>query len=95
MDLVYQGLQLVLSWPAIGWLFAGVFVGLFFGATPGLSGVVGLAILLPFTYDMDAGASAFCFLLGMYAITTTSDTLCSVLLGVRGTGAAQATLIDG
>ena len=95
MDLVYQGLQLVLSWPAIGWLFAGVFVGLFFGATPGLSGVVGLAILLPFTYDMDAGASAFCFLLGMYAITTTSDTLASVLLGVPGTGASQATILDG
>ena len=95
MEYVYQGLQLVLAWPAIGWLFAGVFVGLFFGATPGLSGVVGLAILLPFTYDMDAGASAFCFLLGMYAITTTSDTLASVLLGVPGTGASQATILDG
>jgi len=95
LDPVFQGLQLVLAWPAIGWLFAGVFVGLFFGATPGLSGVVGLAILLPFTYDMDAGASAFCFLLGMYAITTTSDTLASVLLGVPGTGASQATILDG
>jgi len=95
LEYVYQGLQLVLAWPAIGWLFAGVFVGLFFGATPGLSGVVGLAILLPFTYDMDAGASAFCFLLGMYAITTTSDTLASVLLGVPGTGASQATILDG
>lgn len=95
MDVVWQGLQLVLVWPAIGWLFAGVFVGLFFGATPGLSGVVGLAILLPFTYDMPSGASAFCFLLGMYAITTTSDTLASVLLGVPGTGASQATILDG
>ena len=94
MDFVYQGLALVLAWPAIGWLFAGVFVGLFFGATPGLSGVVGLAILLPFTYDI-TGASAFCFLLGMYAITTTSDTLASVLLGVPGTGASQATILDG
>ena len=94
MDFVYQGLALVVSWPAIGWLVAGVFVGLFFGATPGLSGVVGLAILLPFTYDM-TGASAFCFLLGMYAITTTSDTLASVLLGVPGTGASQATILDG
>ncbi|MBT5049037.1 MAG: tripartite tricarboxylate transporter permease [Rhodospirillaceae bacterium] len=94
MEAVLQGLLLVAEWPAPGWLVAGVLVGLFFGATPGLSGVVGLAILLPFTYDM-TGASAFAFLLGMYAITTTSDTLASVLLGVPGTGASQATILDG
>lgn len=90
MEPVLQGLMMVVAWPAAGWLVAGVF----FGATPGLSGLVGLAILLPFTYDM-SGASAFSFLLGMYAITTTSDTLASVLLGVPGTGASQATILDG
>jgi TctA family transporter len=93
-DAVLTGLYAVVAWPAIGYLFLGVFIGLFFGAVPGLSGLVGMAILLPFTFDM-APVSAFAFLLGMFAVTTTSDTVASVLLGIPGTAASQATILDG
>ena len=93
-DAVLQGLQMVVVWPAIGYLCLGVVLGMFFGAVPGLSGLVGMAILLPFTFGMDPG-SAFAFLLGMYAVTTTSDTLASVMLGIPGTAASQATILDG
>jgi len=89
-----QGLVSVIAWPAIGYLVAGVFLGMFFGAVPGLSGLVGMAILLPFTFDLDP-YSAFAFLMGMYAITTTADTISSVLLGVPGTAGSQATILDG
>ena len=61
---------------------------------PGLSGLVGMAILLPFTFGMEP-VSAFAFLLGMFAVTTTSDTIASVLLGIPGTAASQATILDG
>lgn len=91
---VIDGLMLVLAWPAFGYLLLGVVIGMFFGAVPGLSGLVGLAILLPFTFGLGPGP-AFAFLLGMYAITTTADTLTSVLLGVPGTAASQATILDG
>ncbi|MBI76408.1 MAG: tricarboxylate transporter [Rhodospirillaceae bacterium] len=94
LDAVLDGLWLVVQWPAIGYLFLGVLIGLYFGAIPGLSGLVGLAILLPFTFLMDP-VPAFAFLLGMFAVTTTSDTLASVLLGVPGTAASQATILDG
>ncbi len=93
-DAVLTGLYAVVAWPAIGYLFLGVFIGLFFGAVPGLSGLVGMAILLPFTFDMEP-VSAFAFLLGMFAVTTTSDTVASVLLGIPGTAASQATILDG
>jgi putative tricarboxylic transport membrane protein len=94
LDAILGGLWLVVQWPAIGYLVLGVLIGLYFGAIPGLSGLVGLAILLPFTFSMEP-APAFAFLLGMFAVTTTSDTLSSVLLGVPGTAASQATIIDG
>ncbi len=94
LDAVLTGLYSVVAWPAIGYLFLGVFIGLFFGAVPGLSGLVGMAILLPFTFDMEP-VSAFAFLLGMFAVTTTSDTEASVLLGIPGTAASQATVLDG
>ena len=94
LDAILGGLWLVVQWPAIGYLVLGVLIGLYFGAIPGLSGLVGLAILLPFTFSMEP-APAFAFLLGMFAVTTTSDTLSSVLLGVPSTAASQATIIDG
>ena len=37
----------------------------------------------------------FALLLGMYAVTTTSDTIASVMLGIPGTAASQATILDG
>lgn len=93
-EAVATGLLSVVAWPAVGWLGLGVLIGLYFGAVPGLSGLVGMAILLPFTFGMEP-VSAFAFLLGMFAVTTTSDTIASVLLGIPGTAASQATILDG
>lgn len=89
-----EGLTLVFQWPAIGFLFLGVLIGIWLGAVPGLGGVLGLVILLPFTFDMDP-VPAIALLLGMYSVTTTSDTIASVLLGIPGTAASQATILDG
>jgi len=75
-------------------LCAGVFLGLTLGVIPGLGGVTGLALLLPFTFDMHP-VSAFSFIIGMLAVTTTSDTIPSVLFAVPGTVGSQATIIDG
>ncbi|MGE3712367.1 MAG: tripartite tricarboxylate transporter permease, partial [Hyphomicrobiaceae bacterium] len=90
----FNGLMLATAWPAIGFLMAGIALGMYFGAVPGLSGLSGMAILLPFTFGMDP-ISSFSFLLGMYAVTTTSDSLTAILIGVPGTAAAQATVLDG
>jgi TctA family transporter len=75
-------------------LAAGVIIGLMLGVIPGLGGIVGMALLLPFTFDMDKFA-AFAFLLGMGSVTTTSDTIPAVLFGVPGTTGSAATVLDG
>lgn len=89
-----NGFLLVLQWPTIGFLFLGVLFGIFLGILPGLGVIIGLVVLLPFTFGMDPVA-AFALLLGMYAVTSTSDTIASVMLGVPGTSASQATILDG
>jgi len=94
LESALQGLFVAIQWPAIGYLFLGIALGIYFGAVPGLSGLSGMAILLPFTFGMDP-VSAFSFLLGMYAVTTTSDSIPAILIGVPGTAAAQATVLDG
>src|SRR6056297_1134870 len=75
-------------------LVGGVLMGLGLGIIPGIGGVVGMAILLPFTFTMDP-YTALALLLGMSAVTGTSDTIPAVMFGVPGTSGAQATVLDG
>jgi putative tricarboxylic transport membrane protein len=75
-------------------LVIGVLIGLAIGVLPGLNGIVGLAMLIPFTYGMDQH-TAMALLLGMAAVITSSDFISAVLFGVPGHVGAAATVIDG
>ncbi len=94
IEAMFTGLILVFQWPTLGFLILGVVIGMWIGAVPGLGGVLGLILLLPFTFDMEP-VNAFALLLGMFAVTSTSDTIASVMLGIPGTAASQATILDG
>ena len=75
-------------------IMLGVLLGLFIGVIPGIGGLVGMALLLPFTYAMDP-YTALAFLIGMWSVTPTSDTIPSILLGVPGAAGSAATVMDG
>lgn len=75
-------------------LVAGVVTGLVVGILPGLGGTAGLALLLPFVFGMDPSV-ALAMMVGLTAVTTTSDTFPSVLMGIPGTSGSQATVLDG
>ncbi|AQH05400.1 hypothetical protein A9R05_41010 (plasmid) [Burkholderia sp. KK1] len=75
-------------------LFAGVCMGLSLGIIPGIGGVAGTAMLLPFTFAMDQ-ASAIALLLGLAATTTTADPISAITLGAPGHSASAATALDG
>ena len=75
-------------------LVAGVVTGLIVGILPGLGGTAGLALLLPLVFGMDPNA-ALAMMIGLVAVTTTSDTFPSVLMGIPGTSGSQATVLDG
>lgn len=76
------------------YLFGGVLLGIIVGILPGLGGIVGFSIMLPFLYGMDT-TSALAMLIGMVAVVPTSDTFTSVLMGIPGSSASQATVLDG
>ena len=71
LELALTALGIMLDPSRLMVLAAGVLVGLTIGVIPGLGGIVGLALLIPFTFEMDA-YSAFAFLIGMGSVTTTS-----------------------
>src|SRR5438105_6931391 len=89
-----HALQLLLEPARLMILCVGVLIGLAIGVLPGLSGIVGMAMLIPFTYNLDE-YTAFALLLGMAAVITSSDFITAVLFGVPGHVGAAATVIDG
>ncbi len=94
LEAMIDGLTMLLSGERMFFMTFGVLVGMALGAIPGLGGVVGLAILLPFTFDMDRGA-AISMLVALTSVPTTTDTIPSVLFAVPGTVGSQATILDG
>src|SRR4026209_934812 len=64
-------------------LMAGCVMGLVLGIVPGIGGLAGTAMLLPFTFGMDP-YSAFALLLGLGATTAPGDQRPRLRLGVPG-----------
>jgi TctA family transporter len=89
-----HALLILLDPMRLAYLFAGVCMGLALGILPGIGGVAGLALLLPFTFKMDT-AAAFALLLGMGSTTTTADPISAILFGAPGHAASAATTLDG
>src|SRR3954462_2660534 len=75
-------------------LALGCIMGLVLGIIPGIGGLTGTAMLLPFTFNMDP-YSAFALLLGLGATTATGDPIPAILFGVPGGAASAATVLDG
>lgn len=78
----------------LGYMVLGIAVGLGVGILPGLGGIAGMSLLMPFIYGMDP-VSALAMLVGMVAVIPTGDTFTSVLMGIPGSSASQATVLDG
>ncbi|MFN3891852.1 MAG: tripartite tricarboxylate transporter permease [Beijerinckiaceae bacterium] len=81
------------SWTLL-MLGIGVIMGLVLGIIPGIGGLAGTALLLPFTFSMDPIA-AMALLLGLGATTSTGDPIPAVLFGVPGGAGSAATVLDG
>ena len=89
-----EAFSLILSPQALVYLICGVLLGLCVGVFPGLGGIAGLSLVLPFVYGMDP-ISGLSLMVGLVAVIPTSDTFASVLLGIPGSSASQATVLDG
>ena len=94
LDVIGAALVNVLSGTHLAFMLVGVAVGLLVGILPGLGGIAGMSILLPFVYGMDT-VSALALLIGLLAVTPTGDTFTSILMGIPGGSASQATILDG
>ena len=75
-------------------LFGSVLLGIIFGAMPGLTSTLGVALLTALTYGMDTSLAMVC-LLAIYVGGTYGGSYASILINIPGTAAAAATALDG
>ncbi len=94
MDAITTGLQMALTWQALLAVSIGSVVGVIFGAIPGLTFSMALALLLPFTFGM-AATPAIALLMGIYIGGMTGGSVSAILIGIPGTPSAAATVFDG
>ena len=94
LDAFLAALDTILTGHHLLYLGGGVLLGLAIGIFPGLGGIAGLSLLLPFLYGMEP-VSALAMLIGLVAVIPTSDTFTSVLMGIPGSSGSQATVLDG
>lgn len=94
LEAMHTALTGLMAWQHLGFMMLGIAVGLAVGILPGLGGIAGMSLLMPFIYGMDL-ISAIAMLIGMVAVIPTGDTFTSVLMGIPGSSASQATVLDG
>lgn len=75
-------------------IFAGVVLGIVFGAIPGLSATMAIALCLPITFGLEP-VEGISLLLGLYIGGVSGGLISAILLKIPGTSSSIATTFDG
>ncbi len=94
MEALLSALLALASPERLMYMALGVGIGYAIGVLPALGGLAGLSLVLPFIYGLDEVA-ALAMLVGLVAVAATADTFSSILMGIPGSSASQATILDG
>jgi putative tricarboxylic transport membrane protein len=94
LDLYISGLQYFANPMMFLSSFLGVLVGVVFGALPGLTATMTIAVFIPFTFGLTPFIS-FAFLLGLYSGAVYGGSVSAILINIPGTPSAIATSLDG
>jgi len=95
VDATILGFQAIFSNPSIFLLMVfGVFLGIIFGAIPGLTATLGVTLMIPFTFTMSA-EQGLALLVGIFVGGISGGLITAILINIPGTPASIATVWDG
>ncbi len=94
MGEIVSAIPLVFNVPTLSCSLLGVAVGILFGAIPGFTGVMAIAIILPFTFSLEA-SSGIIILFGCFCGGCFGGSITAILIGTPGAPEAAATVKDG
>lgn len=89
-----EGFSVIFQMQYLLYMFGGVGIGLILGCLPGLTGSMGIALMLPFTYKMPP-LTALVFLLSIYTGGLFGGAVTAVMINTLGSTANMVTMLDG
>lgn len=93
-NLLVTGLKIILTPSTFFLITAGTVLGVIFGALPGVSASMAVALALPFAYAMDP-VIAIAFLVAVYCASITGGGITAILFKIPGTPSSAPTTFDG
>ena len=95
MEAIILGFQTLFSTPSVFFLMVGgIFMGIIFGAIPGLTATLGVTLMIPFTFSMGA-EQGLALLVGIFVGGISGGLITAILINIPGTPASIATVWDG
>ena len=93
-DVLGNAFALFATWENVLFIGLGVMIGTFFGAIPGMTTPMAVALVLPFTFSMQP-VTGILLLLGVYKGGLYGGSITAILINAPGTPAASCTALDG
>ncbi|MFQ3621012.1 MAG: tripartite tricarboxylate transporter permease [Spirochaetales bacterium] len=93
-DMFYVGFSQILALKPLVLIFLGVGVGIVFGAIPGLTATMAVALCLPLTFGMHP-VEGMALLIGLYIGGVSGGLISAILIKIPGTPSSIATTFDG
>lgn len=93
-DVILQALSNLFTLQNLLFMNIGLFIGIIFGAIPGMNGNLAITVLLPFTFMLQP-VPALLMLTSIFFGSNFGGSISAILINTPGTNAAAATLIDG
>lgn len=94
MEYIFVGIQMLMNPETMLAIIAGTLTGIVFGALPGLTSTVAVALLIPISYGMDPIAGV-ALLLSAFVGGTSGGSIPAILLNIPGTPSSICTTMDG
>lgn len=92
--MILQGFAAIMNPACMGLIIVGTIVGIIFGALPGLTATMAIALCLPITYTLGT-TEGLCLLIGLYIGGISGGLISAILLKIPGTPSSIATTFDG
>ena len=95
MNAILVGFQVLFSNPMnLVLLTFGIFMGIFFGAIPGLTATLGVCLMIPFTFNLSA-VEGVTLLVSIYVGGISGGLITATLINIPGTPSSIFTCLDG
>ena len=94
IDLFWVGTLTVLQPVNVLAMIVGMFIGLLIGILPGLGGTMAVALIIPFTFNLEP-ITGILVMISLYCTSTYSGSITAILFKIPGEAPAIMTILDG